>query len=286
MDSEDKVIQWHDAFRAAMRLELRENEGELVFEDEHILNMKPLLVDLVVIKRPPGVAVRNEIGRFFREYNILEYKSPDDTLNVDAYFKTLAYASLYKVYHAGEPEIEAKQIGLTLIHEGRPRKLMKYFEQHGYKVARKFTGVYEVRDLVPFATQLIVSGELDPEMHVWLTALTKKLDKARATRLLRHVDGTSAEQERRNMEAVLYVAVNANKMTFEAWRKEEPEMYASLLDFLKPEIDAEKEAMKTDIAHSLMKNTKLLDEQIAINTKLPLQRVREIRAQMGATGNA
>ena len=79
---EDTKIQWHPGFVAAMRLELREDREGLVFQEEYNLNTKPLEVDLLVIKKEPTAIISNEIGSFFRGHNIMEYKSPDDSLDI------------------------------------------------------------------------------------------------------------------------------------------------------------------------------------------------------------
>lgn len=60
----DKKIQWHPGFVAAMNLELKENKNDMVFEKEHNLNTKPLAVGLLVIKKEASVHISNEIGAF------------------------------------------------------------------------------------------------------------------------------------------------------------------------------------------------------------------------------
>lgn len=92
----DTKIQWHPGFVAAMDLELREYRKDLVFEKEYNLNTKPLEIDLLIIKKEASVHISNDIGDFFRGHNILEYKSPGDHLDIDVFYKTLAYATLYK----------------------------------------------------------------------------------------------------------------------------------------------------------------------------------------------
>lgn len=58
--------EWHPAFCAAMRLELRDNPA-LEFYDEYNLNVDPLRVDLLIIHKPSDVKIDNQIGEFFRE---------------------------------------------------------------------------------------------------------------------------------------------------------------------------------------------------------------------------
>lgn len=70
----DTKIQWHPGFVAAMNLELEQNRDDLIYEREYNLNTKPLEIDLLVIKKEPGVQIVNEIGKLFRRYNIIYIK--------------------------------------------------------------------------------------------------------------------------------------------------------------------------------------------------------------------
>ena len=78
-------IQWHPGFVAAINLELAENREDLIYEKEYNLNTKPLEIDLLVIKKNREVQITNEIGRMFRGHNILEYRSPEDHLDIDSF---------------------------------------------------------------------------------------------------------------------------------------------------------------------------------------------------------
>lgn len=91
-------VQWHPGFIAAMNLELTQNKKDLLFEKEYNLNTKPLEIDLLIIKKEAMADISSEIGKIFRGHNILEYKSPEDHLNIDVFYKTTAYACLYKSY--------------------------------------------------------------------------------------------------------------------------------------------------------------------------------------------
>lgn len=85
----DTKIQWHPGFVADMNLEFEENRMDLVYEKEYNLNTKPLEIDLLVIKKDPDVVLVNEIGKLFRGYNIVEYKSPLDGLDIDSFYKAV-----------------------------------------------------------------------------------------------------------------------------------------------------------------------------------------------------
>lgn len=79
-------MQWHPAFYAGLQVEFAEEAKELIFENEHHLGTKPRQIDALIIKKNPDAPLRKNIGRIFRTYNIVEYKSPEDYLSIDDFF--------------------------------------------------------------------------------------------------------------------------------------------------------------------------------------------------------
>ena len=131
----DKKIQWHPGFAAAMDLELSANRKDLVYEREYNLNTKPLEIDLLVIKKEPAVQIESEIGKLFRGHNILEYKSPDDSLNIDTFYKAAAYACLYKAYGETMDQRPAEDITVSMVRERKPEGLFRYLKEHHYSIS-------------------------------------------------------------------------------------------------------------------------------------------------------
>ena len=70
--------QWHPAFFADIQIELEAERENLIFENEHQLGTKPMEIDALVIKKKSDIPINKNIGRIFRKYNIIEYKSPTD----------------------------------------------------------------------------------------------------------------------------------------------------------------------------------------------------------------
>ena len=56
------------------------------------------MIDLLVSKKKPEATIKNEIGKNFRKYNIFEYKSIADALNLDVFIKAIGYACFLKVH--------------------------------------------------------------------------------------------------------------------------------------------------------------------------------------------
>ena len=86
MNTNDEKIQWHPAFDAALQIEFGEEAEYLEFDSEHLLSKKPMQID-VLIKNEKHVKIQKNIGRIFRQYNIIEYKSPEDNLDIDTFIR-------------------------------------------------------------------------------------------------------------------------------------------------------------------------------------------------------
>lgn len=232
----DKKIQWHPGFVAAMDLEFGENRADLIYEKEYNLNTKPLEIDLLVIKKDPGVQMVNEIGKLFRGHNIIEFKSPEDHLDIDAFYKASAYGCLYKAYGSVLDERPADDITVSLVRDARPDGLFRYFEGHQIGMTNPYAGIYYVTDAVLFPTQIIVGKELEKEGHTWLKALSDKVQGQEMRELLEKISGLTGKLDRELADSVLEVTIRANERVVEDLRGEDS-MCQALLEIMSPEID-------------------------------------------------
>ncbi len=232
----DSKIQWHPAFIAAMNLEMADSRDSLHFYREYNLNVKPLVIDLLITKKQTDLSVNNEIGRIFRGHNILEYKDPEDSLNIDVFFKVEGYACLYKSYGKTVDAIAENDITITLVRDTKPAGLFSYFKEHGYQVVNPCKGIYYITGNIPFPAQIVVTKELRPEHHVWLRALSGKLEKQDLHNLMEHMRQISGKLDREYAEAVLEVAFRANIQIMKEWMGD-VRMSEELLEIVKPIIE-------------------------------------------------
>lgn len=238
MENSEVKKQWHGPFCSAVRLELVENKGDVEFQREYNLNSKPLQIDLLVIKKTEDVSINNEIGKIFRGHNIMEYKSPGDALNVDTYFKVLGYACFYKSNGRFLDDIKEDDITLSFVREKYPRELMKYFQKKGFEIEEKHPGIYYVTKDGFFPVQVIVSGKLNKELHIWLTSLTRSMKRSAAETLVYRIQNLTEKDDKVDASAVLNLAMNANEKVFDRIKEDEP-MFEELRKLMQPEIDAE-----------------------------------------------
>lgn len=231
-------LQWHPAFCSALRLELLEDAENLEFTDEFQLTEKPLQIDCTVVKVKKDCKIKNEIGKIFRKHNIFEYKSPMDELNIDTFYKAVAYACLYKVLPNHVNEIPAEEITITLIRDRKPVKLMHELEKSGYECKKETVGIYYVSGVM-FPVQIIASSELDVDMHVQLKALTNHLEESLMRQYLLRVSAFS-EREKNLADVVLQVIVNSNMEKVQKWKGSERIMCEALRVLMADELNEER----------------------------------------------
>ena len=268
----DTKIQWHPAFIAAMNLELIQNRNDLVFEKEYNLNTKPLEIDLLVIKKDVSVKITNEIGYIFKGHNIIEYKSPEDNLDIDDFYKTGAYASLYKAYGETVDSIKADDITVSIIREAKPEKLFKYFEKHEYAVTNPHNGIYYIKDKVLFPTQIVVTKELDSNAHRWIKALSLQLNKDDLSGLLDNRQRMAQKSDREFADSVLEVSIKANRQLVDKLKKgDDGSMISVLREIMEPEIQESRIAGAVEILRKLGHEDKEIKtaiiEQYALTTE-------------------
>jgi hypothetical protein len=176
-DSPDK-IQWHPAMYAALEYEFREDIEDLEMIPEYNLSKEPIRIDILIVKtKEKDEKLKNEIGHIMRKYNVIEYKSPDDGMSIDDFYKTLGYACLYKGYGKTVDQIPADEITVTMLRAAYPREMFAALEKEGYKIEEKYKGIYYVTNNLPFPVQVIVTSVLGKENHSCLRILTNKADK-------------------------------------------------------------------------------------------------------------
>lgn len=261
LEIEDK-IQWHPAFCSAMELELREYKKYLRYEREHNLGKMPLKIDFLVIRKNPSVTIKNDIGDFFLGNNIFEYKSPGDDMNIGTFYKALSYACLYKSEAGNVSEILDMDITVSLVREQKPVILLEQLAEK-YEVIKKADGIYRISGLL-FPIQILATGELDPKTHVWVTSLTRTIDRIRTQRLLNSCSELEDDEDRRNADSVVNVTSEANIELFKRMIQEGDQMCEELKELLAPEIMEFKIRLADKDAKLADKDARLADKDAEI----------------------
>ncbi|MDR0998309.1 MAG: hypothetical protein LBL70_04515, partial [Treponema sp.] len=179
VDLPGKRITWHTAFYDAIRMDLIAYSDILDFDIEHPLTKEPLRIDLVIIRKKKDTVIKKNIAAIFRGRNIVEYKSPEDSLTIADFHQVMAYAHLY----CTAPEKgEMEDLTVTFVTSREPRELKGYLrEVYGYSLTEREPGITVVTGDVA-GMQIIERKKLAEGEAFWLASLGGDLsiEKTRA----------------------------------------------------------------------------------------------------------
>ncbi|MDD6844400.1 MAG: hypothetical protein PUE32_02400 [Clostridia bacterium] len=273
-DSPEK-IQWHPAFAAAIGLEFRDDYKDVIIQQEYNLSKEPIRIDLL-ISRTDGNFRRfnNEIGHIMKSYNIIEYKSPEDSFNIDDYYKTIGYAGLYKGMGEYVNKIPAREVTVSMFCTRKPVKMFNMLKEDGTIIEQRYPGVYYIKGNTLFPVQIVVVKELNSTLHSSLRVLSDSADREDVETFLQNSVKTSEPWEREDIDAVLQASVSANKELYEEIRRDSG-MCQALRELMKDEIDKEIEGAEAGIIKN-MYNNGVTPEQISSMTDMELDKVKRI----------
>lgn len=252
-----KKVQWHPACFAALNLEFMDNKHELEILQEQPINELPLRIDVLIIKKNNKSNIRNEIGKIFQAYNLIEYKSPDDELDFDAFLKGIAQAYLYKVDSKKSDKVQLKDISLTFIRMRKPNKLFRLLREYGFVIEEKYKGIYYIKGSAFVSIQIVVTRKLNLQNHRWIKSLTKQLDRENVEQLLSMTNQLQEISDKKYADVVWEVITRLNEELIKTMR-EERDMCKAMAEIFKPEVDAAVEAAVA-VAVAAVKDTAFND---------------------------
>ena len=203
-----RLLQWHPAFCAAMRIELEEEADKIRIEEEHLLGEKPMQIDLLIIKKDKAQKIKKNIGQIFRTYNILEYKAPDDYLSVNDFYKVYGYACFYQSQTDSAEAVDPAELTITFVCNHYPRRMLAHIKHvRGITTRLREPGIYDLTG-DPIAMQLIVTKKLSKENNFWLQSLRNDLRSEEEIRTIEEKYGKN--RDKTPYQAVMDVIMRAN----------------------------------------------------------------------------
>ena len=263
----EKLLQWHPAFFAGIQIEFGEEAKYLEFKSEYVLGTKPMMIDVLIKKKETQVLKKN-IGKIFRRYNIVEYKSPDDYLCIDDFYKGYAYTYFYKADRTPVNSILLEELTISFVCQNYPRELFRHIvEERKLQIKKMYAGIYYViGDTLPI--QIIVTGELSKKESLWLRNLTNQLKSTKDAEEL--IEDYKKHKKNTLYESVMDIIVRANEEKFEEARR----MCKALEELMKEELEAKKNEGQ-EIGKEIGKE---------IGIKQGKERVNELTLKLSALG--
>ena len=263
MAEESGRTRFHYGFYAAMEVEYDLKKIPLTYKQEVELGKAPVRLDFLIIKKGPDVVLQDPIGEFFKQVNIFEYKSPEDGLSIDDFYKVQGYGLIYKGFSHKVNELPIENITLTIVRHTHPRDMLKMLENSGIVVRETYPGIYRFEGKLSIPVQLVVSSQLPIGEYEGVRLLAKGATVESIKNYAEKAIASNNERIKENAGTVIDVCLAVNKNL-----KEDKEMYEAVREIFKEAfakerqegINEEKERVVADM----------------LKKSLPLQLIEEI----------
>ena len=187
---DNKKEQWHIPFYASYEIDFRRYEDILEIDPAHLLEQSSE-VDILSVKKVPGAQIDNGIGEAYRHHNLIEYKSPDDSLDFDAYLQIMGYAYLYMRL---EGISSFDEVLVSLMGYNYPKKVIEQLVDMGYTCGKTEEGVYLLSHTHLIPVQVVLIDQIDVEEYPWISVIRKKISDEDALRVLHRLSGVCTDR--------------------------------------------------------------------------------------------
>lgn len=228
MAEETGRTRFHYGFYAAMEVEYDLANIPLVYEQEIELGKDPVRLDFLIIKKEPDIVLSDPIGEFFRQVNIFEYKSPEDGLSIDDFYKVQAYGLLYKGFGRKVNELPIENITLTIVRHTYPKDMMRMLQDSEIVVNNVHNGIYRFEGKLSIPVQLVISSQLSLGEYEGLRLLAKGATIEDIKNYAEKAIASGNERVKGNVRTVIDVCLNVNRNL-----KEVKEMYEAVREVFK-----------------------------------------------------
>ena len=196
--------KWTHIFVQVMEYLLRNHKVQIIPEFE--LYKAPMRIDIVIIKLLEKVVIKNTVMKFFRAYNIIEFKGPTDNLNIQAFDRVLSYFHSY----ISQNSLNINDIAITLVSIKKPENLLEILKiDRGYKISSaKASGIYYIKAVASPAMQLVVNSELSARDVDWIKAIRNDWTVEDGVELVKKFESTGEDKILREVLYSLCIANN------------------------------------------------------------------------------
>ena len=281
MAEESGRTRFHYGFYAAMEVEYDLKKIPLTYEQEVELGKDPVRLDFLIIKKEHDVVLHDPIGEFFKQVNIFEYKSPEDGLSIDDFYKVQGYGLIYKGFSRKVNELPIENITLTIVRHTHPQNMIKMLEDSGIVVRETYPGIYRFEGNLSIPVQLVISSQLPLGEYEGLRLLAKGATVEDIKSYAERAIASDNERIKENARTVIDVCLDVNKNLGEV-----KEMYEAVREVFKDAFAKERQEGKIEekerVAVDMLKKALPLDliEEIS---QLSEEVIRGIAKNVGLT---
>ena len=277
--AEEHRTDYHAGLVAALKTKYDDQYDFMETIKELILGEKPPRLDAVILKKAPDEHLTDEIGCFFLQHNVFEFKGYGDGISINDVYKIEGYALFYMTIDKKVNEVPLETVTISVLQYRFPRDVLKELEEKGCTIKVRSEGIYEISGgPIIFPFQIIDASILGEEWDV-LRVLVPGATEDQIEKIQLEYDLTEDDLLKQHLADVLKTAYESNEVIFEKM-KEEGRMGEKFDRIFEKQIQeaADKKEEKT-IENMLKDNVKA--ETITRWTGAPLDKIAEVARKMG-----
>lgn len=218
--AEEHRTDYHAGLVAALKSKYDDQYDFMETIKELILGEKPPRLDAVVLKKDPDQHLTDEIGCFFLEHNVFEFKGYGDGININDIFKVEGYALFYMTIDKKVNEVPLETVTVSVLQYRFPREVLKGLEAKGCVVKERSEGIFEISGgPVIFPFQIIDAVILGPEWDV-IKVLVPGATEKQIIKIQEEYERADNNLLKQHLADVLKTAYESNESLFEKMKEE------------------------------------------------------------------
>lgn len=257
--------QWHPPFYCSYEMDFRKYKDMLQIDTGYILE-RSSEIDILTVKKKKDAVIDNGLGSIYREYNIIEYKSPDDRIDMSAWLQAMGYAFLYMRL---ENIRSFKRILVSLMGYNYPRKLIKELKELGYTEAQVEEGILFFTNPINIDVQIVIISEIEDEKYPWISLIKKRISEDRINNISNQL--RDVEDDRVYIAKAREVTDLVVRRLIQNGQREELNKMNETRDLFKAEFEAkdrEIEKLKEELKNEKNQNEKLMERVMSLESKM------------------
>ena len=153
---------------AAYKLKYDDEYDFMKTEAEKPVGEEPPILDLLVLKKDPGMNLTDDIGSFFKENNVIVNKGCGDGININDVFKEQGYAAMHMSINKHVDEVPWESMTLTIVQFQHPRAALTRLKEMGCMIMERVDCcVWEISGPpIMFPFQLVDASKLGDDWAV------------------------------------------------------------------------------------------------------------------------
>ncbi len=185
-----------------------------------------------------------DIFSIFRQHNILEYKNPNDTLNIRVISKVIGYANFYIGLAAHKEDRPRNEVSISIFRAVKNPELFRKMMANGTLIVTKKPGIYHVKKLTDLPFQIVITDELEGDEYAAFRALSDHADKQDVKLIIENSSNEPDVETKEQFQKLIEFIASKNAGIIQNLKGGNKDMSSILMEIMKPEID---NLRKTDL---------------------------------------